>query len=336
VSVDLRSDYLGLTLRTPLVVSSSPLTATVDGLRRLEDAGAAAVVLPSLFEEEIAEAAMSLDGALEAGAGVFAEALDYLPAFGAPAVGPDAYLELVAAARRALAIPVVASLNGATPGGWTACARAIEQAGAHALELNLYQVAADPDESAADVEARELELVAAVRSSVRVPLAVKLGPFYSAFAHFARQVVAAGADGLVLFNRFYQPDLDIETLEVAPHLVLSQPDELRLPLRWIGLLRRRVDAWLAATSGVHGAGDVLKALLAGADAAQMASALLLHGPEHLRVVEAELARWLEEREYDSVEQMKGSLSQDAVPNPDAFERTNYRRTLRSWSSAFRA
>jgi dihydroorotate dehydrogenase (fumarate) len=241
----------------------------------------------------------------------------------------------VAAARRALAIPVIASLNGTTPGGWTAHARAIEQAGAHALELNLYQVAADPEEAAADVEARDLELVASVRAAVAIPLALKLGPFYSAFAHFARRVVAAGADGLVLFNRFYQPDLDLETLEVAPHLVLSGPDELRLPLRWIGLLRRRVDAWLAATSGVHGAGDVLKALLAGADAAMMASALLRHGPSHLRVVEAELAGWLEEREYESVEQMKGSLSQDAVPNPDAFERANYLRTLRSWSSASR-
>jgi len=335
VSVDLRSDYLGLALRTPLVASSSPLTGSLDGLRRLEDAGAAAVVLPSLFEEEITETALAFHGALEAGVGTFAEALDYLPAFGTPAVGPDAYLELVAAARRALAIPVIASLNGTTPGGWTAYARAIEQAGAHALELNLYQVAADPDEAAAEVEARDLELVVVVRGAVRIPLAVKLGPFYSAFAHFARRVVAAGADGLVLFNRFYQPDLDLEALEVAPHLVLSGPDELRLPLRWIGLLRRRVDAWLAATSGVHGAGDVLKALLAGADAAMMASALLRHGPTHIRGVEAELARWLEEREYESVEQMKGSLSQDAVPNPDAFERANYLRTLRSWSSASR-
>lgn len=334
--MDLRSDYLGLALRTPLVASSSPLTGTIDGLRRLEDAGAAAVVLPSLFEEEITETAFAFDGALETGAGVFAEALDYLPGFGVPAVGPDAYLQLLAAARQALAIPVIASLNGTTPGGWTAYASAIEQAGAHALELNLYQVAADPLESAADVEARDLELVAAVRGAVQIPLALKVGPFYSAFGHFARRLVAAGADGLVLFNRFYQPDLDLEALEVAPHLVLSQPEELRLPLRWIGILRRRVDAWLAATSGVHGAGDVLKALLAGADAAMLASALLQHGPARLRVVEAELVRWLEEREYESVAQLQGSLSQDAVPNPDAFERANYRRVLGSWAKASRA
>lgn len=331
--MDLRSDYLGLALRTPLVASSSPLTGTIDGLRRLEDAGAAAVVLPSLFEEEITETALAVDGVLEAGAGVFAEALDYLPGFDVPAVGPDAYLQLGAAARSALGIPVIASLNGATPGGWTAWAGAIEQAGAHALELNLYQVAADPAQSATDVEARDLELVAAVRAAVRLPLAVKVGPYYSAFGHFAHRLVAAGADALVLFNRFYQPDLDLEALEVAPHLVLSQPEELRLPLRWIGILRRRVDAWLAATSGVHGACDVLKALLAGADATMLASALLQRGPAHLRAVEAELVRWLEEREYESVAQLQGSLSQDAVPNPDAFERANYRRVLGSWARA---
>lgn len=331
--MDLRSDYLGLALRTPLVASSSPLTGTIDGLRRLEDAGVAAVVLPSLFEEEITETALAVDGVLEAGAGVFAEALDYLPGLDVPAVGPDAYLQLVAAARSALGIPVIASLNGATPGGWTGWAGAIEQAGAHALELNLYQVAADPEQSAADVEARDLELVAAVRAAVRLPLAVKVGPYYSAFGHFARRLVAAGADALVLFNRFYQPDLDLDALEVAPHLVLSRPEELRLPLRWIGILRRRIDAWLAATSGVHGARDVLKALLAGADATMLASILLERGPAHLRAIEVELARWLEEREYQSVAQLQGSLSQVAVPNPDAFERANYRRVLGSWARA---
>jgi dihydroorotate dehydrogenase (fumarate) len=332
--VDLSSDYLGLALRTPLVPSSSSLTGSLDGLRRLEDAGAAAVVLPSLFEEDVTELSLAVHGALEAGTGVFAEALDYLPELPDYATGADAYLELVAAARDALRIPVIASLNGTTPGGWTEHARSVEQAGATALELNLYHVAADPDASAGDVEARALELIAAVRATVRIPLAVKLGPYYTAFGHFARAVVAAGADGLVLFNRFYQPDLDLDDLEVSPHLVLSRSEELRLPLRWIGILRRRVAASLAASSGVHGVSDVVKALLAGADAAMLASALLQHGPGHLRTLEAALARWLEEREYESVEQMKGSLSQAAVPNPDSFERANYRRTLRSWSSEF--
>jgi dihydroorotate dehydrogenase (fumarate) len=269
-----------------------------------------------------------------AGTGVYADALHYLRVLPDSAPGAPAYLALVAAARDALRIPVIASLNGTTPGGWTEHARSVEQAGATALELNLYHVAADPDASAGDVEARALELIAAVRATVRIPLAVKLGPYYTAFGHFARAVVAAGADGLVLFNRFYQPDLDLDDLEVSPHLVLSRSEELRLPLRWIGILRRRVAASLAASSGVHGVSDVVKALLAGADAAMLASALLQHGPGHLRTLEAALARWLEEREYESVEQMKGSLSQAAVPNPDSFERANYRRTLRSWSSEF--
>jgi len=334
-TVDLHSRYLGLRLRTPLVASSSPLTGTLDGLRRLEDAGAAAVVLPSLFEEDITALSLAVHGALEAGTGVFAEALDYLPELPDYATGPDAYLELVAAARDALQIPVIASLNGTTPGGWTEHARAVEQAGAAALELNLYQVVADPDESAGLVEARSIELIGAVRAAVGIPLAVKLGPYYTAFGHFSRAVVTAGADGLVLFNRFYQPDLDLESLEVTPHLVLSQAEELRLPLRWIGILRRRLAASLAASSGIHQVTDVVKALLAGADAAMLASVLLEYGPPHLRKLEAGLARWLEEREYESVEQMKGSLSQAAIPNPDAFERANYREVLRSWSSDFR-
>lgn len=332
--MDLRSVYLGLSLRTPLVPSSSPLTGSLDGLRRLEDAGAAAVVLPSLFEEEITEVSLAVHGALEAGTGVFAEALDYLPELSDYATGSDAYLELVAAARSALHIPVIASLNGTTTGGWIEHAQAVEQAGAAALELNLYQVVADPEESAADVEARALALIAAVRATVRIPLAVKLGPYYTAFGHFARAAVAAGADGLVLFNRFYQPDLDLDRLEVTPHLVLSRSEELRLPLRWIGILRRRVAASLAASSGVHDVSDVVKVLLAGADATMLASALLQHGAGHLRALETALVRWLDEREYESVEQMKGSLSQAAVPNPDSFERANYLRTLRSWSSDF--
>jgi dihydroorotate dehydrogenase (fumarate) len=334
--VDLRSRYLDLELRTPLVASSSPLTGTLDGLRRLEDAGAAAVVLPSLFEEQVEQEALALHGALEAGTGVFAEALDYLPDLADGEREADRYLELVAAARGALHVPVIASLNGTTRGGWIDCARRIEAAGAHAIELNVYQVAADPAHSSSELERRDLELVAALRASLRIPLAVKLSPFFTALAHFARQLVAAGASGLVLFNRFYQPDLDLDTLEVVPRLVLSRSDELRLPLRWIGILRRRIDASLAATSGVHGAADVLKLLLAGADATMLASALLEEGPALLGRIEGEVKRWMEEREYESVEQLKGSVSQAASPDPEAFERANYLRTLRSFASGFRS
>jgi len=333
--MDLTTRYLGLRLRTPLVASSSPLTGTLDGLRRLEDAGVAAVVLPSLFEEQLTHESLAVNDALEAGAGVFAEATDYLPELAHYDVGPDAYLDLIRQAKQALAIPVVASLNGTTLGGWVEHARWIEQAGADALELNLYQVAADPTHDAATLEAREIELVETVRAGIEIPLAVKLSPFYTALAHFARRLVVAGAQGLVLFNRFYQPDLDLDSLEVVPHLVLSRSEESRLPLRWIAILRPRVSASLAATSGVHCATDVTKLLLAGADATMLASALLEHGPEILPTIEKELAAWLIEREYESVEQMKGSASQAAVPDPDAFERANYRKTLRSWSSRWR-
>jgi dihydroorotate dehydrogenase (fumarate) len=251
-------------------------------------------------------------------------------------VGPDGYLELLAAAKRALGIPVLASLNGTTPGGWIEHARRIEEAGADALELNLYQVAADPAHTSVDLERRDLELVRALRKELRIPLAVKLSPYFTALAHFACRLAEQGADGLVLFNRFYQPDFDLETLEVAPRLVLSTSQELRLPLRWIAILRGRVAVSLGATSGVHTPEDVLKVLLAGADAAMLASALLERGPALLGELEAAIERWMDEREYRSVEQLKGSMSQGASPDPEAFERSNYRRTLRSFSSSFRS
>lgn len=333
---DLGTRYLGLPLRTPLVASSSPLTGTLEGLRRLEDAGAAAVVLPSLFEEDLTQEALAVHGALEAGTGMFAEALDYMPDLASYDVGPDRYLELLAAAKRALGVPVLASLNGTTPGGWIEHARSIQEAGADALELNLYQVAADPTHSSADLERRDLELVSALRQELHIPLAVKLSPYFTGLAHFACLLAASGADGLVLFNRFYQPDFDLETLEVAPHLQLSVSQELRLPLRWIAILRGRVELSLAATSGVHTPEDVLKVLLAGADAAMLASALLERGPALLSELEGAIARWMDEREYESVEQLKGSMSQGASPDPEAFERSNYRRTLRSYSSSFRS
>jgi dihydroorotate dehydrogenase (fumarate) len=332
MSPDLSTDYLGLTLRGPLVASSSPLTGNLDDLRRLEDAGAAAVVLPSLFEEQLEAESMAVHRMLETGAESQGEAAGYFPELEDYDLGPDSYLDLIRRAKESLEIPVIASLNGTTTGGWVGHAKDLEAAGADALELNLYLVAADPKLDAAAIEAREHALVAAVRGAVRLPLAVKLSPFFTALAHTARELATAGADGLVLFNRFYQPDLDLETLSVTPRLVLSSRDELRLPLRWIAILHGRVKASLAATTGIHEAEDVLKVLLAGANVAMMASALLRHGPEHLVHVRKELVAWLTEREYDSVRQLCGSASQGAVEDPDAFERANYLQTLHSWAS----
>lgn len=330
-TLDLRSDYLGLSLRTPLVASSSPLTGNLDDLRRLEDAGASAVVLPSLFEEQLEHEALEIHRMLETGAQSSGEAASYFPELGDYRTGPGPYLELLAGAKAALGIPVIASLNGISPGGWTRHAVALEEAGADALELNLYTVAADPRIGSEAIESQARELVAEVRAAVRIPLAVKLGPFYTALAHTARRLVDAGANGLVLFNRFYQPDLDLETLEVTPRLHLSTPDELRLPLRWIAILRGQTSASLAATSGVHSAEDALRALLAGADAVMMASVLLVHGPLHLGEMERGMVRWMEERAYASVRQLRGSMSQAAVPHPDRFERANYLETLRSFA-----
>lgn len=334
--VDLSTRYLGLRLRTPLVACSSPLTGSLAGLRQLEDAGASAVVLPSLFEEQLTAESLEIDRWLETGAESFGEALGYFPALDDYNTGPDHHLELVQKAKEVLDVPVIASLNGTTPGGWLEHARWLEEAGADALELNLYVVAADPEENAWMLETRLREVVVAVRREIAIPLAVKLSPFFTAFAHTARELVAAGADGLVLFNRFYQPDLDLEKLEVVPRLVLSTSEELRLPLRWIAILRGRVEASLAATSGVHTRDDVLKVLLAGADVAMLASALLRHGPRHLQSLEQEIAEWLAAREYQSVEQLKGSLCQRSVADPEAFERANYVRALKTWSSSFRA
>jgi dihydroorotate dehydrogenase (fumarate) len=331
-AVDLTTRYLGLELRSPLVASSSPLTGDLDGLRRLEDVGAGAVVLPSLFEEQIEHESHEVDRLLETGSEIFGEALSYFPELSDYDTGPDRYLELIRSAREALGVPVVASLNGTSPGGWLDHAKLIEQAGASALELNLYLVAADPQDDADSIEARYREIVATLRSAVHLPLAVKIGPYFTALAHTARELVAAGADGLVLFNRFYQPDLDLDSLAVAPRLVLSTPDELRLPLRWIGILRGQLDASLAATTGIHRGEDALKVLLAGADVAMMASALLRHGPRHLARVERDVLEWMEEREYASVRQLQGSVSQRSAADPAAFERVNYMRTLKSFSS----
>jgi dihydroorotate dehydrogenase (fumarate) len=317
--VDLSSRYVGLDLRTPLVASASPLTGSLEELRRLEAAGAAAVVLPSLFEEQLTLEADQVGRLLEGAADSLSAALaleDYN-------AGPFGYLALVEKARASLQIPVIASLNGVAPGAWVQHATLLEEAGADALELNVYYVSSSPKVGGAEVERRYLELVGSVRQTIGIPLAVKLSPYFSSVANLTGQLVQAGADGLVLFNRFYQPDLDLETLEVTPRLVLSTSEELRLPLRWIAILYREVPASLAASTGVHTATDVVKVLLAGADVAMMTSALLRHGPEHLRAVEAGLRDWLEEHGMQSVGHVRGMRSQRSVRDPAAWERANY-------------
>jgi len=318
---DLRTRYLGMELRSPLVASSSPLTGTMDGLRRLEAAGAGAVVLPSLFEEELATQGPP------AGAGAGGQA-----GYGA---GPGAYLDLVSQARAALEIPVVASLNGVSRGGWASYASRLEEAGASALELNIYYVSSRPGLSGSDVEWHYLDVVRAVRRATRLPLAVKLSPSFSSLTNMAGQLVEAGANGLVLFNRFYQPDLDIETMEVLPALELSTSTELRLPLRWIAILHRRHRVSLAASTWVHTATDVLKVLLAGADVAMMTSALLRNGPDHLRPLEVQVRDWMDGHGFETVDQLRGQLSQRSVPDPAAFERANYIKTLASHSASGR-
>jgi dihydroorotate dehydrogenase (fumarate) len=325
---ELSTTYLGLRLRSPLIASASPATSTVDGLRRLDEAGVGAVVLPSLFEEQLEQEAHALGRFLDLGEG-HPEAAGYFPDLDDYVTGPDRYLALVEDARSAIGVPVVASLNGVTSEGLARHASLIEAAGAHAVELNLYVVAADPGHDAAAVEDMALEQVHAVRAATSLPLAVKISPFFTALAHMAHRLVEAGADGLVLFNRFYQPDIDPETLEVTPHLVLSTPDELRLPLRWVAILAGRIDASLCLTTGVHRADDAARALLAGADVVAMASALLTHGPEHVATVEGDLRAWMVDHEYESVDQLRGSVRQGAVEDPDAFERSNYLRVLLS-------
>jgi dihydroorotate dehydrogenase (fumarate) len=333
---DLSTVYLGLELSNPVLASASPLTADLDALRALEAAGAGAVVLPSLFEEQIEHEELELHEALEQGAHSFGEALTYLPDLDDLATGPASYLDHLAAAKEALRIPVIASLNGSSAGGWVRYAQLAQEAGADAVELNVYAVEADPATEGRYVEHDLLELVGQVRAVLTIPLAVKVGPFYSAFANVARRLADAGADGIVCFNRFLGPDIDLETLTVEAGVRLSTPDELRLPLRWIAILRGRVAADLAATGGAHSAEDVVKLILAGADAVMLASALLRRGPAHLTTVIGGLATWLAEHEYASVDQARGSLSQASCPDPAAFERAQYMRALTTYSARQRA
>jgi dihydroorotate dehydrogenase (fumarate) len=329
--IDLTTRYLGLTLPSPLVLSAGPLTEDLDTIRRAEDAGAGGVVLPSLFEEQLDIEGHDLDEQLTAHAHTHAEATTYLPHSGDYALGPDAYLEHIRRAKAAVRIPVVASLNGVSKGGWTDFARDMQQAGADALELNVFHLPTDPQRTGAAVEADYVALVRNVRQHIRIPLAVKLPHFFSAIANVASELVRAGANGLALFNRFYQPDIDLEQLEVVPNLTLSSPAELRLRLRWVAILYGRVSADLAVTGGVHSAEDVLKATMAGAACAMMTSALLQRGVPHLATVLADLHGWMEQHEYESIRQMQGSMSQQRTADPAAFERANYLKVLRSYA-----
>ncbi|HEX6805569.1 MAG TPA: dihydroorotate dehydrogenase-like protein [Terriglobales bacterium] len=326
--IDLSTKYLGLKLDSPLVASASPLSQDLDGVRRLEDAGASAVVLYSLFEEQLRHEAMELEYHLSAGTESFAESLTYLPMRGEFRTGPEGYLEHIRRCSDAVHVPIIASLNGATLGGWTKYAKEIEDAGADAIECNIYSIPTDLDVTGAEVEQAYIEILRAVKSAVDIPVAVKLSPFFSNMAHMAKRLEAAGANGLVMFNRFYQPDIDLEELEIRPNVLLSTPQALRLPLTWIGILHGRIRLSLGATSGIHGAEDVIKLLLVGADVTQMCSALLIHGTRHLRHVERELREWLEGHEYESVAQMQGSMSQLRCSDPSAFERAQYMRAVK--------
>jgi dihydroorotate dehydrogenase (fumarate) len=326
----LATEYLGLNLKNPIVAGAGPLSHDVATIRRLEDAGAAAVVLPSLFEEQILLEKQARETHVEAHTEAFSEASSFLPEVDDFDKSCDEYLALIVEAKEAVGIPIIASLNGITPGGWVAHARLIEQAGANALELNYYDLPSDPDETGYDVEGRALELVRAVRDEVKIPLAVKLSPFFSSLPNFARNLTAWGANGLVLFNRFYQPDIDIEELDVKPALELSTPSELRLRLRWLAILSSRLHTSYAATGGVHSGRDAVAAIMAGATVVQVVSCLLRNGPEHLSVILADFTDWLDTHDYESVRQLRGAMNLKHSPDPTGFERANYLRILQGW------
>ena len=329
--VDLTTTYLGLKLKNPLVASPSPLSEKVENVIRMEQAGIAAVVMYSLFEEQIIHESLELDYFLTRGTESFAEALTYFPNIGKYSLAPDKYIETLEKTKLAVNIPVLGSLNGVSTGGWIEYAQKIQDAGADGLELNLYYLPTDINLTSTQLEDNYLKLVNDVRGKVKIPLAVKLAPFFTALPHFANRLVQAGADGLVLFNRFYQPDLDLENLEVVPNLVLSNSDDLRLPLRWIAILYGKVKADLALTSGVHTSEDAIKAIMAGANVAMTTSALLKRGTNAIQQILTDLEEWMTEREYVSVQQMRGSMSQGAVAEPAAFERANYMKVLNSFN-----
>ncbi|MBN2446670.1 MAG: dihydroorotate dehydrogenase-like protein [Phycisphaerae bacterium] len=329
--MDLSTTYMGLKLKNPLVPAASPLSTDIDTIKQMEDAGASAIVLHSLFEEQISFDAEELDHYLSHGAESFAEAVTYFPQADEYRLGPEQYLEHIRKAKDAVNIPIIASLNGVSLGGWVEYAKQMQAAGADALELNVYFIATNPRLFAEDVDRVYVDILAAIKNEVKIPVAIKLSPFFSAMAAMAKRLADAGADGLVLFNRFYQPDIDLDTLEVVPSLVLSSSHELRLPLRWVAILHGNVPCSLAANSGISSGADVLKALMAGADIAQVASVLLRHGVGHLATMLSDMQAWMTEREYESVEQLKGSMSQKACVEPAAFERANYMKALNSYA-----
>jgi dihydroorotate dehydrogenase (fumarate) len=328
--MDLTTTYMGMTLKNPIVPSSSPLSHEIDNIRRLQDAGAAAIVMHSLFEEQITLESHQLDHFLSYGTDTFAEALSYFPDVETYSVGPEKYLDLIRQAKQAVDIPIIGSLNGVSTGGWIEYAKKIQEAGADALELNVYYIPTSTELTGNEVEQMYLDVLGDVKKNVSVPVAMKLNPYFSATANMAHRLAKAGADALVLFNRFYQPDFDLEELQVVPSLTLSKSREMRLPLRWVAILYGRVPVDLAITSGVSNHIDVLKGMMAGAKVTMMASAILRKGPGRINKILKNMVRWMEEHEYESVAQMQGSMSQKNVAEPAAFERANYMKVLQSW------
>jgi dihydroorotate dehydrogenase (fumarate) len=329
----LATTYLGFRLRTPLVASASPLSENLDNIKRMEDAGASAVVFHSLFEEQLRPGKYRVRRASGNGGEFSSDALADFSDEPELKVNPELYVEHIAKAKTSVKIPIIGSLNGSTFGGWQRYAKQIEEAGADALELNIYTVPTDPERGAGDIETDYLTIVASVKRLLKIPVAVKLSPFFTNFSQFARRLDSQGANALVLFNRFYQPDIELETLEVSPNLLLSTPMEMRLPMRWIALLYSRVGANLAATTGIHHGVDALKMIMAGADVTMLCSVLFRHGINHIRVIEREIREWMEEHDYESVEQIKGIMSQKNCPDPSAFERAQYMRALSTYPSA---
>lgn len=332
--MNLTTTYMGLKLKNPLVASASPLSHSVDGIRRLADAGASAVVMFSLFEEQLRQDAAEMDHFLSAGTESFAEALSYFPAMDEYAVGPSEYLDILHRASQQVGIPIIGSLNGVSREGWVDYAKRMQEAGANGIELNVYYIPSDPRTTGADVEQRHLDVLTAVKEAVTVPVAIKLSPFFSSMAHMAQRLDQAGADALVLFNRFYQPDFDLDRLQVLPNLNLSTPNEIRLPLLWIAVLKGKIRASLGASRGVHSALEVAKYVMAGADAVMMASVLLKHGAGHLATILKDFEAWMAQNDYDSVEQMKGAMSQSSVADPTAFERANYIKILQKYKAEY--
>jgi dihydroorotate dehydrogenase (fumarate) len=335
--MDLSTNYLGLNLKSPLVVGScAPLTEDIDNLKRMEDSGAGAIVLHSFFEEQLRQERLELHHHLTYGTESFAEALTYFPEPQIFHVGSDEYLNHIRQAKQSLDIPIIASLNGSTLGGWLDYSQQIEQAGADALELNIYYIPTDLDIPGAEIEENYLDILRTVKSEIKIPVTVKIGPYFSNMANMAKRFAENGADGLVLFNRFYQPDISLENLEVYPNVLLSTPQAIRLPMRWIAILYGRVDLDFAATSGILHATDVFKMLMVGAKITQLVSSLLRHGIGHISVLEASMLRWMEENEYESVKQMQGSMSQLHCPDPSAFERVNYMKALQTYAPVWKA